>query len=251
MSRRRPPSPGFVLTELLVAGLIAAFLVLGLVQMAAGTSRVLTLIESLSESQQGGRFAVDQVRDAVMAAGFDPEPWTRGSPIPGLLETSSDGGAGASDVLVLGQRSDRNCFGNWNPVEDEAGKPAFFVRESTFERSPSGNFAHTCFYGPEGGTMVRQINRQGLVRRVESFQVLYAEDHDGDRRAERRVRAGNWSEAGNIVGVQLGLLLATDAPVGDEDSAPHNVLDEAVTPRPDGRLRRVWTTTIPIGSKLR
>lgn len=251
MSLHPAPSPGFVLTELLVAGLIATFLMLGLVQMAAATSHGLTLVESLSESQQGGRFAIDQLRDTVMAAGFDPEPWARGSPLPGLLETSSDGGAGASDVLVISQRSERNCYGNWNPVEDAAGNPAFFVRESTFERSANGNLAHTCFYGPEGGTLVRQINRQGLVRGVESFQVLYAEDSDGDGRADRRVRAGNWVDTGKVLGVQLGLLLATAEPVGVATTTPLNVLDEAVTPRNDGRLRRVWTFTMPIGFKLR
>jgi Tfp pilus assembly protein PilW len=81
-----------VLTELLVAGLLAAFLMLGLIQMAAGVSRGLLLIESLSQSQQGGRFAVDQIRDGVMAAGFHPSPWDGSSTIPGLGEETSDGG---------------------------------------------------------------------------------------------------------------------------------------------------------------
>lgn len=251
MSERHPSSAGFMLTELLVAGLIAAVLMLGLVQMAAGTSRGLTLIESLSESQQGGRFAVDQVRDSVMAAGFDPEPWTRQSPLPGLLGSSSDGGPGNSDVLVIRQLSDRNCYGSYNPTLDGEGRPAFYLRKSRFERSGSGNFAHTCYYGPDDAALVRQINRNGLVQNIESFQVLYAEDTNGDRRAERRVRAGNWADASNVVGVQLGLLLVTAEAVGENDTSPLNVLDEAVMPPADGHLRRVWTTMIPIGSKLR
>lgn len=250
MKERRTVS-GFVLSELLVAGLIAAIVLLGVVQMASGASRALDLVESLSESQQGGRFAVDQLRDAVMGAGFDPAPWAGGSPQPGLLDASVDGGPGESDVLALQQLSDRNCYGNLNPVLDAFGQPEFFLRESTFERSASGNLAHTCHYGPEGGTQVRQINREGLVRRVESFQVLYAEDLDDDRRADRRVRAGAWATPDTVLGVQLGLLLATGKKVGDETPAPLGVLDETVTPRADGRLRRVWTTTIPFGSKLR
>lgn len=251
MNLRRVSSPGFALTELLVAGLIAAFLMLGLVQMAAATSRGLTMVESLSESQQGGRFAIDQLRDAVMAAGFEPAPWQREAPLPGLLSASADGGAGNSDVLAVQQRSDRNCYGNLNPVDDADGRPAFFLRQSTFERSSSGNLAHTCYFGPEGGTLVRQINRNGLVLGVESFQVLYAEDSDGDGRADRHVRAGNWDSANQVMGVQLALLLATTEPVGEAGTTPFNVLDEAVTPPQDGRLRRVWTSTIPIGSKLR
>lgn len=251
MTRGIDHRDGFVLTELLVAGLIAAVLMLGLVQMAAGISRGLQLIESLSETQQGGRFAVDRLRDAVMSAGFDPAPW-QGSGAPGGLSAdSADGGAGESDVLTLRQLSDRNCYGRLNPVLDPNGRPKFFLRVATFERSAAGNLAHSCHYGPTGGPLLRQINREGLVQRVESFQVLYAEDRDGDRRADRHVRAGAWSDAGNILGAQLGLLVATAQAVGDKSTAPLTVLDETVIPRADGRLRRVWTTTIPIGSKLR
>jgi hypothetical protein len=230
---------------------MASFLMLGLVQMAAATSRGLKLIESLSESQQGGRFAIDQMRDVVMAAGFDPEPWARETALPGLAEGSADGSASGSDVLAIRQLSDRNCYGNLNPVSDESGRPDFFMRESTFEHSTSGNLAHSCDFGPEGGTLVRQINRQGLVRGLESFQVLYVEDSDGDRRADRRVRAGQWGAPEQVLGVQIGLLLATEDPVGPEAPAAFTVLDQAVAPPEDGYLRRVWTTTIPFGSKLR
>lgn len=242
---------GFTLTELLVAGLIVAFLMLGMVQMAAATGRGLHLIESLSETQQGGRFAVDQLRDEVMAAGFHPAPWLADAPIQGISEDSEDGGSDGSDVLTLRRWSDHNCYGNFNATIGDDGQPAFFLRQSTFERTASGNLAHTCHYGPDGGPLVRQINREGLVRRVESFQVLYAEDTDGDRRADRQVRAGNWTDVNRVLGVDIGVLVATEEPLGEVEPLPMMVLDQAVTPRPDGRLRRVWTTTIPLGFKLR
>jgi hypothetical protein len=240
-----------VLTELLMAGLIASFLMLGLVQMAASTSRGLLLIESLSESQQGGRFAIEQIRGVVMAAGYDPAPWEDASTLVGLSENSLDGGTNGSDVLTVRELSDRNCYDTLNTVRDGDGRPTFYLRESTFERSAGGNLARTCYYGPEGGVMVRQINREGLVRGVESFQVLYAEDTDADLRVDRRVRAGHWNNTHNVLGVQGALLLATEEPVGDLQSTPLMVLDQAVTPPQDGRLRRVWATTIPLGSKLR
>jgi hypothetical protein len=246
------PSPtGFVLTELLVAGLLAAFLMLGLIQMAAGVSRGLLLIESLSQSQQGGRFAVDQIRDGVMAAGFHPSPWDGSSTIPGLGEETSDGGLDGNDVLVLRQLSDKNCYGNSNTILDGNGRPAFFLRESIFEVTANRNLSHTCRFGPDGGAMVRQINHQGLVQKVESFQLLYAEDSDGDRLANRLVRAGNWNDISNITGIEIGLLIATKESLGEPQTSTMMVLDQAVTPAPDGRLRQVWTTTIPLVSKLR
>lgn len=241
---------GFVLTELLVAGLIASFVVLGLVQMAAASSRSLQLVEQLSATQQGGRFALEQVRDAIMGAGYQPMPWDSAA-VPALGASTADGGTGASDVLTVQQLSDRNCFGNTNPVTDETGEPAFYLRESTFERNASANLAHTCFYGPPGGVMVRQINRQGLVQGVESFQVLFAEDRDGDLRPETRVRAGNWQNIHAVSAIEVGLLLAGNQEIGEDRSTSYMVLDEAVTPASDGRLRRVWRATYPIGSKLR
>ena len=242
---------GFVLTELLVAGLAATILLLGIVQMATASSRALNLVESVSEAQQGGRFALAQLRDAVMSAGFNPRPWTGNAAALGLSMDSMDGGDGGSDVLVVRELSDRNCFGNLNPALDEGGRPDFFLRERTLERSASSNLALSCFFGPPGGSMVRQINREGLVQRVESFQLLFAEDSDGDGKADRRVRAGRWVDVSRILGVDIGLLLATQDPIGNPVSSPLTVLDQSLTPHRDGRLRRVWRATYPIVSKLR
>lgn len=248
---RRVTQSGFVLTELLAAALITSFLMLGLVQMATATTRGLSLVASLSRSQQGGRFAVQQMQSAVMAAGFNPAPWgATGEPL-GLSDDSQDGGAGGDDKLVVSQISDRNCFDLPNPVTDVSGNPAFYLRISTFERSGSGNLAHTCFYGPDAGTLVRQINREGLVQNVESFQLLFVEDTNGDRRADRRVRAGQWGDAEHVLGVEVGILLKSEGVVGDAAPPTFQVLDETVSAPGDGRLRRVWTFSIPFGSRLR
>ena len=242
---------GFVLTELLISGLLAAFLMLGIVQMAAGVSRGLLLLESQSDVSQGGRYAIDQVRDTVMSAGFNPTPWEPGSRIIPLGEATLDGGSGASDVLMLRQLSDRNCYGNTNSATDGQGNPVFYLRESKFDVTPSGNLAHTCWFGPQGGPMVRQINRQGIVQHVETFQVLYAEDTDGDRHANRLVRANHWNDIEQVVGLEVGFLVTTDQPVGGTSPTSFSVLDERISPPPDGRLRKTWITSIPLVSRLR
>ncbi len=251
MTRTTIPGPGFVLSELLVAGLIATLLMLGVVQMAAATSRSLSLIEALSATQQGGRLAIDRIRHASMAAGFHPSPWQEGADLTGLSPASMDGGAGASDELVMQQYSDRNCYDNFNSVLDGNGRPAFFLRVEKFERTTASNLAHTCHYGPAGGALVRQINREGLVTGVESFQVLYAEDRDGDHQADRRVRGGRWTNIENVIGLDIALLVASADSPGDGAEMTLMVLDEVVTAPGDGRLRRVWTATIPLGAKLR
>lgn len=242
---------GLVLTELLVAGLMMAFLMLGLVQMAAAASRGLLLMESLSQPQQGARFAVQQLQRVVMGAGYSPEPWTRSAPLEGIGDESEDGGSGTDDVLAVRQISDRNCFENPNPVVDASGAPLFYLRHSIFETTAGDNLAHTCYYGPEGEAMVRQINRQGLVQGVESFQVLYAEDLDGDAGADRRVRAGRWDRRENVVGIDVGILTSSEKALAGGAAEPLTVLDQTIVPASDGRVRTVWTIAIPIGSRLR
>ncbi|MDX1554976.1 MAG: PilW family protein [Xanthomonadales bacterium] len=251
MTFRSDSRQGFVLTELLVAVLMAAILMLGVVQMASATGRGLSLIESVSETQQSGRFAIDRMRDFIMSAGFHPTPWTEDAPVPGLSDESSDGGPGASDALVIRQWSNRNCFDLFNPALDGLGRPRFFLRISKFERTASDNLAQTCHYGPGESALVRQINREGLVQGVETFQVLYAEDTDGDRRANRLVRAGRWLDIAHVVGVELALLVASHERVVDAPPPVLVVLDEALSPPNDGRLRRVWRATVPMGARLR
>lgn len=242
---------GFVLTELLIAGLLTTFLMLGMIQMAAGAGRGLLLIESLSQTQQGGRFAIDQVRDTVMSAGFHPAPWEPGATGTALGPGTADGGANGNDTLEFHQYSDRNCYGNLNDQSGDNGRPAFYLRTSRFEVAGNNNLSHTCWFGPDGGHMVRQINRQGLVQQVESFQVLYAEDTNEDNLADHVVRANHWSDATKVVGIQMGVMLATGKPVSDESVAGMMVLDQVVVPHADGHRRQVWTTTIPFVSRLR
>ena len=242
---------GFVLTELLIAGLLATFLMLGVVQMAAGVSRGLLLVESQSGSFQGGRFAIDQIRDSAMSAGFNPRPWEPDTHVVALGDATQDGGYGASDILMMRQASDRNCYGNTNDATDEQGNPAFFLRESKYEVTAAGNLAHSCWFGATEASMVRQINRQGIVQHVESFQVLFAEDTDGDRHANRLVRANHWNDINQVVGLVIGLLVTTEQPLGGAGPSSFTVLDATITPPSDGRLRMTWTASIPLFSKLR
>lgn len=219
--------------------------------MAAGASRSLLLIESLSQTQQGGRFAIEQLRDVVMPAGFHPSPWQEAQAMTGLSDASLDGGPNGNDTLIVSQLSDRNCYGNANSTLGANGNPEFFLRRSTLELTAGGNLAHTCYYGPQDGVMVRQINRQGMVSGVESFQVLYAEDSDGDHLADRMVRADHWNDIGNIMGVQVALLVATQKSLGDQPGQTLTVLDQSISTPDDGHLRQVWTATIPLVSRRR
>ena len=109
------------------------------------------------------------------------------------------------------------------------------------ELNTAGNLAHTCRYGANTEHMVTQLQRQGLVENVEAFQVLYAEDLDGDGMADRWIPGGQWRDEKQVLGLQLALLLSSSQAVKEPVSRNYNVLEEVVTTPADGKLRRVFT----------
>lgn len=242
---------GMTLVELLVAAAVAAVLVLGLVTIASATSAASLLQRNQAQVQDNVRFAVSLVARAVRQAGFSPEPWNDEYGREALTEETADGGVRASDRLALRGWSDRNCFDNRNPDLDAEGQPLFYLRESVFDLTGTANLAHRCRYGPSPAELVTQIRRQGVVPGIESFQVLYGEDADRDGDIERWVKAGEWSDPADVLGIRIGLLAAGEDAVLEPDSRDHDVLDATVPRPPDGRLRRVLEFATAIRGRTR
>jgi len=236
-----PRAGGMTLVELLVAMLIGTVLVAGLVQIAADARSSFRLQESLAEVQESGRFVTDNFSDILGQSAFTPQPWSAGFPMVGLTSETGDGVSPRGDRLAIRTWSDRNCVGNANPVVDAESLPLFFLKEMILELNIAGNLAYTCRYGPTAGEFVTQVNRQGLVQNVDAFQILYAEDLDGDGGADRWVPAGQWLNRDRVVGFQLGVLLCSSEAVTEPTAGTYNVLDQAVTAPADGKLRRVFT----------
>ena len=53
-----------------------------------------------------------------------------------------------------------------------------------------------------------EVRRQGLVPGVESFQCLFGLDSDGDGNVDQWVRAGQWPDEKQVIGIRAALLLA-------------------------------------------
>ena len=231
---------GFSLVELLVAMAIGAVLLTGLVQIAAGARSSYRLQESLAEVQESGRFVVDSLGSILRQSIYSDRPWSDPPSSLGFSPDTADAVTSNGDRLGILTRSDRNCFGNPNPVLDASGKPEFFLRESILELNASKNLAHTCRYGPEQASLITQIQREGLAQNVEAFQALYAEDTDGDGYADSWVRGGEWASETRVMGFRLAVLISSTESVTAPSPATYQVLDLAVTPAADGRLLRVF-----------
>lgn len=235
------PSRGMSLLELLMAMLIGAILLIGLMQIVAAARSSFRLQEGLAQLQENGRFALDSLAVVLRQAAFTPEPWQGPVELLGLTSETRDAVTSKGDRLAMRTWSERNCFGGANTVIDATGRPRFYLMESILTLSSSGNLAYTCRYGPTSAQFVTQILNQGLLENLEAFQALYAEDLDDDGQADRWVKGGQWLDQSHISGLQIAVLARSDQIVTDGPSRSYNVLDKVISAPADGRLRRVFT----------
>ncbi|MBN1141251.1 MAG: PilW family protein [Deltaproteobacteria bacterium] len=109
-------------------------------------------------------------------------------------------------------------------------------------------------------SLYRQINQGApveLVDGVENMQVVYGEDTDGDRLADRYVAATAVTDWGNVVSARVGLLMRTVDEIlrGPVDNNRYDVDGDAVleynAPGNDRRLRMVVRGTMGLRNRLR
>jgi type IV pilus assembly protein PilW len=232
---------GVSLLELLMAMLAAAILLIGLVQIVAAARSSFLLQESMAELQESGRFAFDSLAAVLRQAAYTPEPWQSAGDRVGLTSETRDAVSSKGDRLAMRTWSERNCYGSANTATGASGRPRFYLMESIFTLSSSGNLAFTCRYGPTAGQLVTQVLNQGLLENLEAFQALYAEDLNNDGQADRWVKGGQWLDQSRISGLQIAVLLRSDQLVTDGASRSYTVLDEVINAPADGKLRRVFT----------
>ena len=228
---------GLTLLELLIATVLTVLLMMGLVHFASAAGSSNQLMENQALLQDQLRVSRRVLAPAIMQAGFDPAPWKATESLEALGDGTANADSRGNDRLVVREYSDRNCFENLNPVSDSTGQPAFHIRESTFDVSTDKHLTRDCRYGPALADLTVQIRRQGLVPGVESFQLLFGEDSDGNGNIDRWTLAGQWDNEQDVTGIKVGLLLASQDPVVEPAAETFTVLDETETPRADGKLR--------------
>ena len=228
---------GMTFLELLIATVLTTLLMLGLVHFASVAGSSNQLMENQALLQDQLRVSRRVLAPAIMQAGFEPTPWKAAESLQALGDGTVNADNRGNDRLVVREYSDRNCFENLNPVRDSTGQPAFHIRESIFDVSTDRHLTRDCRYGPALADLTVQIRRQGLVPGVESFQLLFGEDSDGNGNIDRWTHAGKWDDEHAVTGIKVGLLLASEDSVAEPAAWTFTVLDETETPRADGKLR--------------
>jgi len=203
---------GFSLMEVMIGVFLSTLLMSGIVQLLGGSVSVYRLQLSQGQLEESARYARDVLSSHISQAGYQPEPWQDPPGLPALTDETLDGGLQPGDQLGLQRWSMQNCYGNENPIKGSDGQPAFHLLQARFKVNSSNNLAITCRYGPDPSSLTTQINNYGLVENVESMQVLYAEDRDGDKIADSWVTGQAWQQESNIQAIKIALLLATRQP---------------------------------------
>jgi len=237
---------GMTLIELIIVIALSAFLILGLVQIASAASSSTRLQRNQAQIQEHARLAVNTLTDVIRQTGFTPQPWSEQYPSLGLAENSLDNVSAISDRLAVRSWSDLNCFNNLNPEKDSSGNASFYIREFVFDLNSDNGLTQQCRFGPSLTKLTTQVRRQGFIQGVESFQVLYGRDSDLDGNIETWVKAGQWIDSLNILGVKIGLLLVSQDAVSEKEPKNHVVLDSTLSSRADGKLRRMIQFTVAI-----
>jgi hypothetical protein len=237
--------------EVLIGVFLSTVLMSGIVQLLAGSVSAYRLQLSQGQLEESGRYARDVLTSHIAQAGYQPEPWQDQPDLPALTVETLDGELIPGDQLGLQRWSRKNCYGNENQVTDSAGQPEFYLLQTRFLVNTGKNLAISCRYGPDASRLKTQINNFGLVEDVESMQVLYAEDRNGDKIADRWVTGQAWQHEGNIQAVKVALLLSSRQPFGQAASEQITLLDRTITTPADGHLRKVSSLTSAIRGRLK
>ncbi len=114
----------------------------------------------------------------------------------------------------------------------------YFIRQS-----PSG-------HGPSLWRRLADEPAEELVDGIETLQLRYGEDTDGDGVPDQFRTADKVVDWLNIKIVQIGLLARSIDAVGDADPRVYTVLGQSFGPYADGRLRRVMEFNVAIRNQL-
>ena len=242
---------GFSLIEVMIGMFLSTILMSGVIALMSGSASAYRLLLSQGQLEESGRYSRGVLVAHISQAGFQPDPWLNLPGFSALTNESQDSGSSAADQLGLQRWSRSNCYGNDNPVTAADGLPAFYLLQSRFSVNNANNLAITCRYGANASQLTTQINNLGLVEDVESMQVLYAEDRDGDEIADGWVKAQAWADESNVLAIKVALLLSSGHPFDEASNRQITLLDESVMTPADGHLRSVKVLMSGIRGRLR
>jgi len=214
-TRMKNKQQGMTLVEIMIALLLGAFLLAGVMQIFLSTKRTYQMQENMSRLQENGRFAMEFLNRDIRMAGF--RCWPNAAIATPVAGTDNDADNG-NDIL---DGTDSITVGMGNLPCPAAGETAIRYRIDD---------------GTSGQPSLFQ-NIQELIEGVEDMQILYGADTNADNTPDYYVAAGTAGLTMNqVVSIRIFLTVRT--------------LDNNLTTTGDGRLRRTFSSTIAVRNLL-
>lgn len=208
---RHTHQSGMTLIEIMIALLISAFLIAGVIQLFLNSKQTYRMQENLSRLQENGRFAVEFIARDVRMAGYRT---CLSGTVPSAISGTNDTGLNASDTLTI-QMSLTACpvvisTLSYSINNGAGGQPSLFKNDGT--------------------------NRE-LIEGIEDMQIVYGADINGDNTPDYFVPAGT-------TGLNMGQVVSIRA------TLTGRTLNANLTRTGDGRLRRVFIANFAVRNRL-
>ena len=243
---------GFTLVEIMIAITIGLLMMAGILQISAASKESSRLQRNMSFVQENIRMATELLGRDIRQAGYfeDDNPANPISALdpfvnlsdPTLVTTAAitaDGDGADSDQITVSYESDTDCLGRPTPTVDgnRFAENHYFIENERLMCRGNGN-----------------NEEEALVEGVESMQILYGENTDGDPRSANRYVQAGVADPENIVSVRIALRFHSREHVRQSiDNNQYALLDAAADgpAAGDKRLRREITTTIALRNASR
>lgn len=240
---------GLSLIELLIAMLISAFLIAGILQIFIGSKQTYSMQQNLSRLQENGRFALEFLeRDIRMAGYWDCLVQSTTNTISDI-SGQDNVGLNASDTLTL-----KGAYTEAITGSQVCGDPVNTA--ATYYTGSSSTKTYTiikCLNSVNVG-LTNDGTTKCLIEGIENMQILYGVDTDGDMSPNSYLSTptsgvsvkSDWDK---VVSINISLLAVTLDDNLTSQPIPYTFNGNTYTP-PDRKIRRVFTTTIALRNRL-
>lgn len=253
---------GFSLIELMIASAVGVLLILLLMAILAGNTRIVSLSENLAQAQESNRLVMAWLKWSIEHAGYDGDLMANGSKLPPIADlcqvgvnagdhyahctydTDSNEFGGdriairrKSGGTVLSELDRRVCHGQ-QLSEEEIFRQAELI--DVFWVDGASHQLVCASYTNEG---LRIGTRQYIAEGVESMQVtLGVRTISGDlKQFLSPVEVDDFSQ---VVAIRIGILSRSDSKNILIGKQYYSLLDSAPIKFEDGVVRSVLNTTI-------
>lgn len=253
---------GLSLIELMIAMLVGIFLLAGITSSYVSSKNASVKRNQVSVLEDNGRLALEIISRSLEHSGYmsdggaivpfttDPASIPSGGTCPdaslkvinkSIIKMTANDASAVGDTISISFQGDNNlstdCTGNVLPAGCETKiYNSFFVDAATNKLNCSGS---------------RSAKAEVIADGVENIQFLYGKGDTGQVVQyvnSAAIAAGSW---GNIVSVQVAILIRSEKKVKTEaESKTYTLLDTVVTSPSDRYQREVFSTTIQLRNTL-